>query len=100
MARGWAYGIAAAGLVLAGCGPMALPEAETLCAETVAPKAPLSGEGRMGVTSGGAFESGVKLTFTMGSGGGDPGAAYDRCVRARAGQGPSRPYYTVLRGRG
>lgn len=50
MARVWAYGIAAAGLALAGCGPMALPEAERLCAESVAPKAPLSGEGRMGVT--------------------------------------------------
>ena len=94
MARVWAYGIAAAGFLLAGCGPMALPEAERLCAETVAPKPPLSGEGRMGVTSGGTFSSGVKLTVTLGQGG-DPGLAYDRCVRARAGQGPQHPYYAV-----
>ena len=99
MARVWAYGIAAAGLVLAGCGPMALPEAERLCAESVAPKAPVSGEGKMGVTSGGNFRSGLEVTFNFGTGGGDPGVAYENCVRARAGQGPSRPYYVVAGGR-
>jgi len=94
MARVWAYGIAAAGLALAGCGPVALPEAEELCAEAVAPKAPLSGEGRMGVASDGNFHSDIDLTFHLGAAG-DPGVAYANCVRARAGQAPSRPYYDV-----
>jgi len=77
---------------------MPLPDAEKLCAETVAPKAPLSGEGRMGVTSNGGFNSGVEVTVTLGTPG-DPAVAYANCVRQRAGQMPSRPWWDATGGR-
>jgi hypothetical protein len=77
---------------------MPLPEAERVCRDAVAPKPPISGEGQLGVTSGGHFSSGVELTFNLGRGG-DPAVAYANCVRARSGQPPSRPWWDVAGGR-
>lgn len=90
-----AYGtLAVAGTILAACGPVPVEVAERQCLEQVRPKAPISGEAGMGVTSGGNFRSRVKVDFNLGVGGNtDPAAAFDACVYQRSGRMPTRPLY-------
>ncbi|MBZ4023953.1 hypothetical protein CKO11_15995 [Rhodobacter sp. TJ_12] len=93
MARGWAYGLAAAGVTLAACGPVPVEVAERQCLNQVRPTAPISGEARMGVTTEG-FRSGTELTFNLGTGSqGDPSARFNACVKRKSGRMPTRPLY-------
>ena len=93
MARPWAYGVVAAGLALAGCGPVPVEVAERQCLAQTRAAAPVSGEAVMGITSEG-LRSGVDLTFNLGSGAiRDPAAAYDACVYRKSGRMPTRPLY-------
>jgi len=90
-----AYGALVAGLALAACAPIPVEQAEAQCLALVQPKAPLTGEAAMGVTSGGDFASKVELTVNLGSGGNaDPSAVFDRCVYQKSGRMPTRPLYS------
>lgn len=84
---------------LSGCGPVPVEVAERQCFDQLRPKAPLTGEAGMGVTSDG-FRSKVKVEFNLGSTvTGDPSAAYNSCVKSRSGQMPSRPWWEIAGGR-
>ncbi len=88
-----AYGALAAALALAACAPVPVHLAERQCYERFAPKAPISGEAAMGVTSDG-FRSNLEVNLSLGASvTGDPSAAYNRCVMDRSGQMPTRPYW-------
>lgn len=91
-----AYGLLAAGAVaLAGCAPIPVQEAEAQCARLVGPRAPISGEIGLGVTSGGPrtiASVGLNIGVPLG-GNGDPSAAFDRCVYNKSGRMPTRPLY-------
>lgn len=100
MARGPAYGALAAALALAACAPVPVHQAERQCYEQLAPPAPLSGEAAMGVTSDGNFHSSLEVSVSLGARvTGDPSAAYNRCVKNRSGQMPTRPFWSWAGGR-
>ncbi len=89
-----AYGLLAAGLGLAACGPFPVEQAERQCYAQFAPKPPISGEAGMGVTNDG-FRSNMKVELNVGAYvQGDPSAAYDSCVFRKSGRMPTRPLYS------
>ena len=81
--------------VLAGCGPIPLPEAERACFERARLAQQPRGELGLGVGSGGRKFGSIELSVTsdyiMGR---DPSAVYDACVQQKSGQLPSRPLYS------
>ncbi|KFE35921.1 hypothetical protein [Thioclava atlantica] len=94
MRRAPAYGLMAAGLTLAACGPMPVEQAERQCYAQYAPKAPLTGEAGMGVTNEG-FRSQMKVEVNLGvTAHGDPSKAYNACVYRKSGRMPTRPLYS------
>ena len=95
MRFGGAYAMLAAGLVLAGCAPVPVETAERQCLQQLRPKAPISGEAGMGVTSDG-FRTKTEVEVNLGSSIGgttDPSAAFDACVYRKSGRMPTRPLY-------
>ena len=82
-------------ILLAGCGPMTLAEAERQCFE----RARLAQQPRGDVYIGGGTNGAVAgIDVTISSdylAGRDPSAVYDSCVMAKAGQPPSRPLYLM-----
>ena len=79
-------------LLLAGCGPIPLAEAERLCVDRARLAQQPRGEVGLGVGSGG--RAATELSFEISSdflAGRDPAEVYEVCVRQRAGQAPSRP---------
>lgn len=94
MRLGPAYGLMAAGLGLAACGPIPVEKAERQCYAQYAPKAPVTGSAGMGVTNEG-FHSEVELDFNLGvTVQGDPSEAYNACVYRKSGRMPTRPLYS------
>ncbi|WP_417808493.1 hypothetical protein [Thioclava sp.] len=81
-------------LVVSACAPVPVETAERQCYTQYAPKAPISGEGRMGATTDGAY---TKMELQLNLGGtaqGDASAAYDACVYRKSGRMPTRPLYS------
>ncbi|WP_431300824.1 hypothetical protein [Tabrizicola sp. BL-A-41-H6] len=81
-------------LVLAGCGPVTLQEAERQCFERARLAQQPRGEVAFGVGSGGRTAAEAELTVTsdylMRR---DPSAVYESCVVSKSGELPSRPLY-------
>ena len=84
-------------LLLSGCGPMSLAEAERQCFERARLAKQPRGEVSVGVGTGGRTSAGLELNvssdFLMGK---DPAAVYESCVMNKAGEPPSRPLYMRL----
>lgn len=82
------------GVVLAGCGPMSLAEAERQCLERARlARSPVT-EVAVGIGSGGRVGAAVDLTISSDYiAQRDPAAVYESCVMSRAGEPPSRPLY-------
>ncbi|MCU0902519.1 MAG: hypothetical protein MUE83_01415 [Tabrizicola sp.] len=82
------------GLVLAGCGPISLAQAERQCFERARLAQQPRGEVTVGAGSGGrtaaSLELNVSSDFLLGK---DPAAVYETCVMSKAGEPPSRPLY-------
>ncbi len=82
-------------ILLAGCGPMTLADAERDCFE----RARLAQQPRGSVMVGGTNHGAVAgLDITISSdylSGRDPSQVYDSCVMSKAGQPPSRPLYDM-----
>lgn len=82
-------------LVVAGCGPIPLAQAERVCFDRARLAQQPRGEVGVGVgTSGRAFgkiELNVSSDYIMGR---DPSAVYDACVQQKSGQAPRRPLYS------
>jgi len=81
------------GILLAGCGPIPLAQAESVCAERFAAAAPVSGTAKAGVSSNGGTVSGFEVEFAPSVSFGDPSAAYTACVVRKSGEYPTRPLY-------
>ena len=83
-------------LVPAACGPVPLAQAEQECFERARLAQQPRGEISMTVNSDGQVETGVSVgissDFIQGR---DPAQVYDACVYQRAGQMPSRPFYSL-----
>jgi hypothetical protein len=83
-------------VLLAACGPVPLAQAEAECIARARLAEQPRGTVRIGVNSDGSTylggEIGVSTDFLTGR---DPSQDYDECVFQRAGQLPSRPYYTL-----
>lgn len=82
-------------LLIAGCGPMTLEQAERECFE----RARLAKQPRGEIFVGGSTNGSVAgLDVTISSdylAGRDPSAVYETCVMSKAGQPPSRPLYDM-----
>lgn len=82
-------------LLLAGCGPISLSDAERQCFD----RARLAQQPRGEIYVGGSTQGAVAgLDVTISSdylSGRDPSAVYESCVMAKAGQPPSRPLYDM-----
>jgi hypothetical protein len=82
-------------ILLAGCGPMSLPQAEQECFE----RARLAQQPRGSVMIGGSNRGAVAgLDVTISSDyltGRDPSEVFNSCVMNKAGQPPSRPLYDM-----
>ncbi len=80
-------------LLVATCGPVPPEQAARECEERARGAKPVSGQVRIGAGNGGV-ETGIDLGIVLSSDtltGRDPVDIYDRCVRAKTGQGPFRP---------
>lgn len=81
-------------LLLSGCGPMSLAEAERQCFERARMARAPTGQISVGAASDGRKAAGVELNvssdFLLGK---DPSAVYETCVMSKAGEAPSRPLY-------
>ncbi len=81
-------------LLLAGCGPMTLAEAERQCFERARLAKQPRGEVSVGASSDGRTAAGLEVNvssdFLLGR---DPSAVYEMCVMQKAGEPPSRPLY-------
>ena len=81
-------------LVLAGCGPISVEQAERQCFERARLAQQPRGEVGIGVTSNGdaagVLELEVSGDYLLGR---DPAAVYETCVMAKSGEPPSRPLY-------
>lgn len=81
--------------LLLACGPMSQHAAEERCFQTARAAAGPTGEGAIGIGSGGRSRG--KLEVTISSDwltGKDPSAVYETCVMSKSGQAPSRPLYS------
>lgn len=86
-------------LLLAACGPMSLEQAERQCIEPA--RLAQQPRGTVGIVAGnhgaGAFGSvTISSDYLQGR---DPDIVYGDCVRARAGQSPSRPFSSLPQSR-
>lgn len=82
-------------VLLAGCGPMTLEDAERQCLERARLAQQPRGEVYVGGSTNGAV-AGLDVTISSDYlAGRDPSAVYDSCVMAKAGQPPSRPLYAM-----
>jgi hypothetical protein len=82
-------------ILLAGCGPMTLAEAERQCLERARLAKHPRGEVFVGASTNGpevGFDVTVSSDYLSGR---DPAAVYDSCVMSKAGQPPSRPLYDM-----
>ncbi|RWR32297.1 hypothetical protein D2T29_08880 [Sinirhodobacter populi] len=85
---------------LSACGPVPVEQAEAQCLARLHSDRPISGEAGMGVSDRG-LRSVTKMTIDLKAGtGGDPSAAFDRCVYDRSGRMPTRPLYARTDWRG
>jgi len=80
-------------LLLAACGPMALPDAERACVADAQLAQHPRGEVGLGMGSDGRtaahFELNISSDYLMQR---DPDQVFAACVQSRAGQQPSRPF--------
>ncbi|MDO5529252.1 MAG: hypothetical protein Q4F71_07600 [Paracoccus sp. (in: a-proteobacteria)] len=90
--------------VLAGCGPLSVADAETVCLRDAELAARPRGEAHIGVGLGSGAtttRAGVKLEvssdYIMGR---DPADVFARCVQRRSGEMPTRPLHQQPRWRG
>jgi hypothetical protein len=87
-------------LLLAACGPMQLPVAEQQCLEPARLAQRPRGNIAVGADSNGmigtSFSIGISSDYLTGR---DPDEVYASCVRARAGQSPSRPFSSLAAAR-
>lgn len=83
-------------LLLAGCAPIPLQQAERECYQSARLAQQPRGEIGLGLGSGGGRASGVSIEvssdFLLGR---DPDQVYDSCVMNKSGQMPSRPYSSL-----
>jgi hypothetical protein len=81
-------------VVLLGCGPMTLAEAERQCFERARLAKQPRGAVTVGASSDGRKSAGLELNvssdFLLDK---DPSAVYESCVMQKAGEPPSRPLY-------
>ena len=87
-------------ILLAGCGPMTLAEAERQCFERARLAQQPRGEVYVGAGSHGSvagFDVTISSDYLSGR---DPSAVYESCVMSKAGQPPSRPLYDIPGWRG
>jgi hypothetical protein len=93
---GWQGAPLLALVLLVGCGPMTLAEAERQCFDRARLAQQPRGEVSVGMSSDGQTVGGIELNlssdYLLGR---DPSAVYDSCVMAKAGQPPSRPLYAM-----
>ena len=81
-------------LAMSACAPVSVETAERQCYPQYARKAPISGEGRIGATTDGAYTQ-MKLNLNLGTADqGDASAHYDACVYRKSGRMPTRPLYS------
>ena len=95
-----AFASAASLMALAACAPpLAVDQAEAICAGQVqATVQPTTSVG-VGFGSGGQTAVGVGMTFGSASyPPPTPAEAYATCVRQKSGQPPSRPYASLMTG--
>jgi hypothetical protein len=91
---GRAMAVLALPLAVSACAPVTVETAERQCYTQYASSAPISGEGRMGATTDGAYTK-MKLQLNLGATvQGDASAAYDACVYRKSGRMPTRPLYS------
>jgi hypothetical protein len=91
---GRAMAVLALPLAMSACAPVSVETAERQCYPQYARKSLISGEGRMGATTDGAY---TKMELQLNLGGtaqGDASAAYDACVYRKSGRMPTRPLYS------
>ncbi len=82
-------------VLLAGCGPVTVQQAERQCFERARLAAAPRGEIGFGVGSGGRAAGSVELTVSSDYiAGRDPSAVFEACVYQKSGQPPSRPLYS------
>ena len=82
-------------ILLAGCGPIPLPQAEKECFERARLAQQPRGEVFVGATSDGpraGFDVTISSDFISGR---DPSEVYNSCVMNKAGQPPSRALYDM-----
>ncbi len=83
-------------LLLAACGPMALPDAERACIKDAQLAQHPRGSVGFGMGSNGRaaanFEIGISSDYLLRR---DPDQVFAACVQNRAGQQPSRPFSTM-----
>lgn len=82
-------------LALVACGPVPLAQAEAECLERARLAEAPRGTITFGVSTEGPYagaEVSISSDYLQGK---DPSQVYDQCVWQRAGQLPSRPYYSL-----
>lgn len=84
--------------VLAACGPIPVDQAERVCLRDAELAQRPRGSVAVGAASGsgGGIDGFGRVELEIGSDyimGRDPSAVFDRCVRRRSGQLPTRPLY-------
>lgn len=88
-------------VILLGCGPIPLAQAERECFQRARLAQQPRGEVAVGIGSDGRtrtrFEATVTSDFLQGR---DPSAVYDSCVVQKSGEFPSRPLYSFPEWRG
>lgn len=85
-------------MALAGCGPIPVDQAERVCLRDAQLAERPRGSVAIGAASGrggdidgfGRVELEIGSDFVLGR---DPSAVFDRCVRRRSGQMPTRPLF-------
>ena len=87
-------------LLLAACGPIPLADAERICIDQARLAQQPRGSIGMGIGSGGRTAANFDVTVTSDYlFRRDPDVVYGDCVRARAGQSPSRPFSSLPQSR-
>jgi hypothetical protein len=91
---GRAMAVLALPLAMSACAPVSVETAERQCYPQYARKPLISGEGRMGATTDGAYTQ-MKLNLNLGTAvRGDASSGYDACVYRKSGRMPTRPLYS------
>ena len=86
--------------LLAGCGPVSVADAERSCLQDARSAQGPRGAVTMGVVSdGGHVRPATSLEIEVSGdylAGRDPATVFEKCVRRRSGQAPTRPLYAQL----